>query len=354
MAYLVRSRINVMNDSVKSRQYQKIDRKGAYEGFSGFVEYDKQYHGMKEVVMDQKNLEATSKLEFQPSNDYGEFEIDSRFIDNISYLSGFIINGSGATDTKKQVFVSHGWDHLQIAQPLSSSKSYSNYVKMHEVQKATMSGDIYVFDGEEMVALVGSVKFKAIPRAVIDQLLSPLKGVASSSSRMAAIEDKLVKGSKPLKSKNAIIDDFLALIGEELGVEPSELQDDTTFADLGLDSLMSLSITGRLPEELDLEAIPSSLFTDFPTIGPMKAVIMQLTDTSTDETTTGTTEEEDPATADTDDTEMVEEIPLESAPSNSSFSEAMDGLLAIVCDEVGIDLAELLEVQHFAEAGVDS
>lgn len=301
-----------MNDGVKGRQYQKLDCKGAYEGFSGFVEYDKQYHGMKEVVMDQKNLEATSKLGFEPSNDYGEFEIDPRFIDNISHLSGFILNGSGATDTKKQVYVSHGWDHLQIAQPLSSSKSYRNYVKMHEVQKATMSGDVYIFDGEEMVALVGGVKFKAIPRAVIDQLLPPLKGVASSSSRMAAIKDKPVKDSKPLKKSvpqqkpkatvtkasqkpqapvavpqkqnKAIIDDFLALIGEELGVEPSELQDDTAFADIGLDSLMSLSITGRIREELDLEAIPSSLFTDFPTIGAVKTVIMKLTDNSSDET----------------------------------------------------------------------
>ncbi|KAJ5995510.1 polyketide synthase [Penicillium waksmanii] len=382
LAYLVRSRINVMNDGVKGHQYQKIDRKGAYEGFSGFVEYDKQYHGMKEVVMDQKNLEATSKLEFQPSNDYGEFEIDPRFIDNISHLSGFILNGSGATDTKKQVFVSHGWDHLQIAQPLSSNKSYSNYVKMHEIQKATMSGDVYIFDGEDMVALVGGVKFKAIPRAVVDQLLPPLKGVASSSFRMAAIKDKHVKDSKPVKKSvpqqkpestvtkasqkpqtpvaaaqkqnKAIIDDFLALLGEELGVEPSELQDDTTFADVGLDSLMSLSITGRLREELELEAIPSSLFTDFPTIGPVKAVIMELTDSSSDEATTPTTEDDDPATADADDTESLKEIPLESAPANPSSSEAMDGLLAIVCEEVGIDLAELLEVQQFAEAGVDS
>jgi naphtho-gamma-pyrone polyketide synthase len=379
LAYLIRSRINVMNDGVKDRQYQKLDRKRAYEGFSGFVEYDKQYHGMKEVVMDQKNLEATSKLEFQPSNDYGEFEIDPRFIDNISHLSGFILNGSGATDTKKQVYVSHGWDHLQIAQPLSSSKSYRNYVKMHEVQKATMAGDVYIFDGEEMVALVGGVKFKAIPRAVIDQLLPPLKG---ATSQMAAIKDKPVKDLKPLrkslpqqkpkaavtkasqelqdrvsvlqKQNKAIIDDFLALIGEELGVEPSELQDDTAFADLGLDSLMSLSITGRIREELGLEAVPSSLFTDFATIGPVKAVIMKLTDGSFDETTTATTEEEDPSTADADDTEMDKEIPLASTIADPSFSESMDGLLAIVCEELGMDLAELLEVQHFAEAGVDS
>ncbi|KAJ5379344.1 polyketide synthase [Penicillium cosmopolitanum] len=363
LAYLVRSRINVMNDGVKGHQYQKIDRKQAYESFSGFVEYDKQYHGMKEVVMDQKNLEATSKLEFQPSNDYGEFEIDPRFIDNISHLSGFILNGSGTTDTKKQVYVSHGWDHLQIAQPLSSSKSYSNYVKMHEVQKATMSGDVYIFDGEEMVALVGGVKFKAIPRAVVDQLLPPPKGVTTSSSRKAATKDKPVKDSKPVKE--SVAQQKTKSTVTKVSQKPQaparswawsrrSFKDDTTFADIGLDSLMSLSITGRLREELELEAIPSSLFTDFPTIGPVKAVIMELTDSSSDGTTTPTTDEEGPTTPDADETESLKEIPLESAPANPSSSEAMDGLLTIVCEEIGIDLAELLEVQQFAEAGVDS
>ncbi|GES58867.1 polyketide synthase [Aspergillus terreus] len=365
LAYLVRSRIDVMNNGVKGHQYQKLDRKAAYEGFSGFVEYDKQYHGMKEVIMDQKNLEATSRLEFQPSNDYGEFEIDPRFIDNISHLSGFILNGSGATDTRKQVFVSHGWEHLQIAEPLSSSKSYSNYVKMHEIEKATMAGDVYIFDGEEMVALVGGVKFKAIPRAVINQLLPPVKGSkALEKSAPQQIPKTTASKAKqkpqapvavPQKQNKAIIDDFLALLCEELGVEPSELQDGTAFADIGLDSLMSLSITGRMREELDLEAIPSSVFTDYPTIGQVKALILKLAGTSSDETTTTTAEdEEDPATADADNTEMIGENPLESVSANVSSSEAMDGFLAIVCEEVGVDLEELLEVQNFARAGVDS
>ncbi|KAL4885439.1 polyketide synthase [Aspergillus karnatakaensis] len=373
LAYLIRSRINVLNEGVKSRQYQKLDRKAVYEGFSGFVEYDKQYHGMKEVVMDQKNLEATSRLEFQPSTDYDDFEIDPRFIDNISHLSGFILNGSGATDTKKRVFVSHGWYHMQIAQPLSGRKSYSNYVRMHEVEKATMMGDVYVFDGDEMVALVGGVKFKAIPRAVIDQLLPPLKkGAASTPSRPATIKDKPVPPQKPKptvtkasqepqapvavprKQNTAIIADFLALLVEELGVEPSELQDDTAFADVGLDSLMSLSITGRIREELGLEGIPSSLFTDYPTVGLVKGVILKLAGSSSDVSIAATTEEEESATAEVVEAEVIKEIPRRSAPANPSSSGAIDGLLAIVCEEVGVDLAELLEVQNFAEAGVDS
>lgn len=61
-----------------------------------------------------------------------EFEIDPWIIDDISHLSGFVLNGSGTADTKKQVNVSHGWDHLQIAEPLSNSKSYRNDVKMQE------------------------------------------------------------------------------------------------------------------------------------------------------------------------------------------------------------------------------
>ena len=63
--------------------------------------------------------------------------------------------------------------------------------------------------------------------------------------------------------------------------------------------------------------------------------------TSSDETTTATTEE-DPSMADAGDTEMIKAIPLESAPANPSSNGAMDGLLAIICEEV-----------DFAEAGVD-
>lgn len=62
------------------------------------------------------------------------------------------------------------------------------------------------------------------------------------------------------KKNKAIIDDPLALICEELSVKPSELQDDTVFAEIGLNSLMLLTITGCVHEEVGLEAIPGFLY----------------------------------------------------------------------------------------------
>jgi len=374
LAYLFRSRIDVLTEGAKLGRYKKFNRQLAYEGFSSFVQYDKQYHGMKEVVIDQKNFEATSILEFQVTDEAGDFENNPCFIDNISHLSGYILNGSGAVDNKKQVYISHGWKSLQIAQPLSSRKSYHNYVKMHAGQKQTMLGDVYVFDGDEMVALVGGVKFQAIPRSVINGLLPPINGTASRSSQLVKVSGTNVEDSKSRMPKNSeiamepdstprkashssaaplpqlqkgnkpLIDSFRGIMVDELGLELSELQDGTSFVDIGLDSLMSLSITGRLREELDLETVPSSLFTDYPTVGEAISAILKLG---------GSLAEESAADA-TDLIEEIKGIPIESATLSHSSKDVSDKLLEIIAEELGIGQSELLEMESFADAGIDS
>lgn len=376
LAYLFRSRIDVLAEGAKAGRYQKMNRQLAYEGFSSFVEYDKQYHGMKEVIMDQKNFEATSILEFQSSDEEGDFEMNPHFIDNISHLSGFILNGSGAVDTQKQVYVSHGWKSLQIARPLSSRKSYRNYVKMHAGQKQTMEGDVFVFEGDEMVALIAGVKFQAISRSVIDRLLPPINGATARSSRSPTTAGTLVNGSKPLREPGiltqqdptpmnarrdiaapvrqpqeeyeAIVDGFKGIMAEELGLEPSELQDGASFVALGLDSLMSLSITGRIREELDLEMVPTSLFTDHPTVGEAKSAIIKLAGSLPE----GCTTKAVPATA--DHIEAIEETAIGNATWDHSSEDVFEKLLFIVSEEIGIELSELFEMKDFADAGIDS
>lgn len=371
LAYLFRSRIDVLTGGAKVGRYKSLDRELAYKGFSSFVQYDKQYHGMKEVVIDQKNFEATSTLEFQTTDDAGDFEINPCFIDNISHLSGYILNGSGAVDTNKQVYVSHGWKSLQIAKPLSSRKTYSNYVKMYPGQKQTMFGDVYVFEGDEMVALVGGVKFQAIPRTVIDRLLPPVNGAASTSSQLVKSAETRIEGSKirtpkvsdivthsdsttkkashssaislpqPQKENKSLIDGFKGIMLEELGLESSELQDGTLFVDIGLDSLMSLSITGRIREELGLESVPSSLFTDYPSVAEAISVILKLGGGLAEQTTA-------------DHIEEIKEFPTESATLSHSSDDISSKLWDIVSEEIGIEQAELLEIDLFADAGIDS
>lgn len=59
----------------------------------------------------------------------------------------------------------------------------------------------------------------------------------------------------------------LQIISEETGIAAAEFTDDTCFADVGVDSLLSLMISSRLRDELDVEiSTDDALFTTFSTV----------------------------------------------------------------------------------------
>ena len=383
MAYLFRSRIDVLSQGADVGKYNKVSRMQAYQAFTSLVQYDKKYHGMKEVILDSNNFEATSLIEFQATESDGDFDANPYWIDNITHLSGFVLNGSDGVDSKKQVYISHGWESLQIVRPLSARKSYRNHVKMHQGAKQTMIGDVYVFDGEDMVALVGGVKFQSIPRSLLNKLLPPTHGVAdppdnqkfspmngtaglpktgqSDTKKQSApvlieMPYKSTASASHIQDENGFaIIDFMRIISEELGLGLSELPDEATFADVGLDSLMSLTITGRMREELELD-VPTSLFVDNATIAEAKAAILAL---GGDESDGGTSSESastgSGATSDTTSgDEMTRNTSVASRMTEYTIESTIEKILSIISEELGIEQSELLETSIFAAMGIDS
>ena len=57
----------------------------------------------------------------------------------------------------------------------------------------------------------------------------------------------------PTQGSISIFREALAIIADETGVAEEDLTDEVVFADIGVDSLMSLMLTGRLRDELELE-----------------------------------------------------------------------------------------------------
>ena len=393
LAYLFRSRIDVLNQGADVGKYRKVRREQAYEAFSSLVQYDNKYHGMKEVIIDGKNFEATSLLDFRATESDGDWEANPYWIDNIAHLSGFVLNGNDVVDSSKQVYISHGWDSLQFLCPLTARKSYRNHVKMHQGPKQTMVGDVYVFDGEEMVALVGGVKFQAIPRSLLNKLLPPTNGAAANPKTQApasmngtASHGKDVKPetskvlasgltqiatkptippSQPHDGKSPILNECISIISGELGLELTDLHDGAALADIGLDSLMTLTVTGRIREELDLD-VPTSLFVDNATIGEAKSAIIALAgDTcersvsSESVSTVSTLIEDGPCgkvevNAASDCTEKTQSVPMESGKIERSTESTIKKILSTVSEELGIELSELLGLSNFADMGVDS
>lgn len=380
LSYLFRSRIDVFTQGVASGKYHKIGCTQAYEDFSSLVQYGDKYHGMKEVTIDSKNFEATSLIEFRATESDGDFEANPYWIDNITHLSGFVLNGSDAVDSQKQVYISHGWESLQIVRPLSARRTYRNHVKMHQGPKQTMVGDVYVFDGEEMVALISGVKFQAIPRSLLNRILPPTNGAptftktqplprfkkitgdskAGNSPKSASFERESVNKvitAKSFKDGNASkFNQIIGVVSEELGIEPSELHEKAVFADVGLDSLMSLTITGRIREELEID-IPTSLFVDNETVAAAQSAIHALAGESSDGgvppemVSTGSAMTENPQA---DHEETTQTKSKNNAMTQGSTESITEKILSIISEELGIEMSELVEMDSFADMGVDS
>ena len=65
----------------------------------------------------------------------------------------------------------------------------------------------------------------------------------------------------------------LAIISEESGLAIEDFTDDTSFADSGVDSLLSLVIVSRLRDELEIDMAHESFFMDCPTVGDLRKLI---------------------------------------------------------------------------------
>ena len=385
--YLFHSRMDHLAQGANSGKYKKISREQAYESFSSFVQYGKKYQGMKEIILDSKNFEASSLIEFQANDNDGDFDANPYWIDNIAHLSGFVLNGSDAVDSQKQVYISHGWESLQIVRPLSGRRSYRNHVRMHPGPGKTMVGDVHVFDGDDMVALVAGVKFQAIPRSLLNKLLPPTNGTAhhpklqATASMKDMADHSDVKTSKPEKqlaptskktthkastsvsppqNGNKTVTGFMSIVCEELGLESSELHDGVAFADVGLDSLMSLTVTGRLREEYEID-VPTSFFADKPTIGEAKFAILAqdsgnpegdaLTESASIEcASTGSAATTDPMSG----AQMTRNTSIGTDLCKYPAEDMTEKLLSTVSEELGIEQSQLLEMSDFVDMGVDS
>lgn len=390
--FMVQSQIDILKQKLQTGAAHKVLRGMAYKLFKALVTYDQKYRGMEEVILDGKQTEGTASIQFQTTDADGEFYCSPYWIDSVAHLSGFIVNASDLVDSENSVYISHGWNSIKISKQLSAAKKYRSYVRMQPAPGNLSVGDVYILEGEEVIGLVTGLKFQNIPRRALNIMLPPgNKGSAKSTPASAKaapvkaappparIQAAPVKASKPaikvsklLKppkirapkpSGNTITSRVMKIIAEETDVDMSELVDEAAFENLGVDSLMSLTISAKFREDLDLE-ISSTLFTDYPTVGEMKKFFSQYDGAA-------------PLVDDAEDSDISDEpsdlptpydgaasTPPSSAPSVSGKEvateapEVVEGepslARKIVAQEMGVDISEITDQADLSEMGMDS
>lgn len=288
----------------------KLHRRMAYKLFGMVVEYAERYHGMDHVLVDSEHYEATAQVSFKTHETMGNFFRSPYWIDSLTQLAGFVMNANETVDTSKTVYISNGWESLQNASQLSSHKTYTIYVRMQPDQGTIFSGDLYILDECEVISVATGIKFQAVPRQLLKLLLAPpskgprtrsvpkpddthgrTNGLSSthngSSAHTEPASSSLSSGKfTPISSANTnwsrkqfpdgldssssinglkLSSLVLNVLGEELGIEIQELGGKVNFANIGVDSLMSLTIIGRLRESFGVEFLPT-IFEKYPTV----------------------------------------------------------------------------------------
>jgi iterative type I PKS product template protein len=402
-AFMVQDRIKMLKQKEENGEADKMGRPMAYKLFKALVDYGEKFQGMKTVTLDGEEFEATATIKFNAGPQDGTFNQSPYYIDSVAHISGFIVNSQ--CDPNKECFISHGWQSMRIAEKLDPAKTYRSYVKMQPVagSKGVVAGDVYVFNSEnKVIGLVGGLKFQRLPRAILNTFMKqPGKAAApAKTTAPAPAISKTVPAKSPVKKPTAIeipkakppkkaaapkapkapkvkapaasnmVTKCFDIIAQEIDCDQSELNDGVQWADLGVDSLLSLTISGRLREDLDLE-IESTLFTEFASVGALKKHLASTTSSGPSETNSSESgsesDEELESGITTPDSEefdlkpQTQEVPRTAVKPAQSVpaTQSDDGdLIAIIrqtiAEEMEIDIEEITESTDLSTLGMDS
>ena len=358
-AYLIQSRMDLLFKPGKAASVHRVLKEMIYKQFQTVVTYSQEYQNIDEIFMDCELNETAANIKFQPTAENGKFIYSPYWIDTVGHLAGFVLNASTKTPADT-VFIANGWQSFRIAAPLSHEKAYQGYVRMQPIgTRGVLAGDIYIFEGERIVVLCKGIKFQRMKRNILQSLLST--GQKEAHPPQPLPQKEPVHGSATAKSvtppkqrdHSSMFLKILETIATEIGIEVGEITEDAKISDLGVDSLLTISILGKLRPETGLD-LPSSLFIAYPTIA-------QLRDFFLDKLSPAQS-----STNDDDDDDMLSRTAAKtprSSESNESLSrlaatpaepDSVAVLISIIANEVGVDVTEIKLSTSLVDLGVDS
>ncbi|BCS04847.1 non-reducing polyketide synthase nscA [Aspergillus luchuensis] len=333
ITHLIQGRIDALQHMATENKASTLSKPLAYALFKNVVDYAPRYRGMDRVVI--HDYEAFSDITLTTDR-HGTWHTPPHWIDSVSHLAGLVMNGSDASNTRDFFYVTPGCGSCRMTEPLIPGGKYRNYVRMFPIpDEAHMyAGDLYILREDKIIGVVEQLKFRRVPRLLMDRFFSPNKNAAAHAapapapaaapvlkkqpptptstetvtSKPAKTEQKQVQlqlpsltsaapstassSSSPSSSGVAtptteqeapvadasavtgVAGKCLELIANETGLGVSELTADATFVQLGVDSLMSLVLSEKLRSEMGLE-IKSSLFLECPTVGDLTGWLEQ-------------------------------------------------------------------------------
>ncbi|KAF2109358.1 PKS16 protein [Lophiotrema nucula] len=349
--YLIDGRIERLKFTVDGVSH-RIMGKLVYKLFSTLVNYSERYQGLKKVYLDSEAFEAVGVVKASPAVTGEAFHFSPYWIDSLLHLSGFVLNGSDRTP-EDAVYISHGWKSLRLPTKLDPDRSYQTYVRMQPLEsEQIMAGDVYILEDDSIVGLCVGLKFQKIKKSILGHLLpnrqSPPPKPTAPFALIPARPKTVVRTEVPTSD---LFDQVVAIIADEAGVLRTDVHNDNVeFAEIGIDSLLSLSITTQMRELTGFD-IPTSFFITHPKVADLRNFLIAYE--------SGTSSSVQSDSEDSDDLFERDNISTagtsaENLVLNSTRDLSASVLKRIVAEELGVADSEIQSSTEWTDIGLDS
>ncbi|KAH9242504.1 hypothetical protein K456DRAFT_1820977 [Colletotrichum gloeosporioides 23] len=269
-----------------------------YKMITQLADFDPKYRGLSAVTLNNDTFEAAGMVSFKGLSDNDTWFSNPAYLDAISQLGGFVMNANEGVDLEKEIFVNHGWESMKLLTPkLDPNMTYYSYVKMTEGESKLWMGDVIVFDESyNLVGFVGGVTLQGVPKRLMQYIVNSANkkvsgGIPSAADQRAPTQqaplsptlerhadvapsaaiDAVPQAAADTQNESANMWEVaLTILSEESGIDKGDLAEDVALADLGIDSLLSLVVCGRIRDELDIDLPERALFVECTTVGDVK------------------------------------------------------------------------------------
>ena len=311
--FLVKTRMEQLRDLAATAKAHHLLRPVVYHLFGDYVQCGKEYLSMDEVIVSAGSQDALASVT-APVAPAANCVLNPYLQDGVNALTGFLLNNTIRSNDDQSIFISEGFSESRQWEPLVPGRKYATYASGQDTDASgsTVDGAAYVFDAEtgRLVQMATGVRFQKMKKLTLNHILGVAKPAAAAGSfAFTPAEDRksrdnqssvvrppdttksnpavLVSSLKPLVKANlpapetvsiqdnALIDRLITIVAAEVGIAPEDMADDILFGDIGIDSLMAITVLSTLRNELDLD-LPPTFFMDNESVGTAKQALRML------------------------------------------------------------------------------
>ncbi|KAF7893676.1 uncharacterized protein EAF02_001214 [Botrytis sinoallii] len=375
MQRLVESRVGSLENSKTAHHMTKPL---IYKLFSTLVDYDRSYHALSEISIEENFEDAAATMVLKQDPDLGSFTHSPYIVDALVHLAGLLLNVDPAK-SKTDLYIAGNIGRMSIMGDLLKNQQCTAYATIRErTSKGICLCDVYVFADTNLVAISTDIKFQRLSRDIFSMMLgkeqsfdpcpAPRKtrflhkdkeDAASSvgDSSENSWVPTLVSNTSSQTSVEALDLSSILLdtVAAKTGVSLLEMKDNSSFADVGIDSQMSISIIADFRERTGVE-LPAAFFSNFPTVVEAKGELGSVSETIPipPSKSTAKQEQRQNLAAKRQRSSSQTQAQNNKKSKNTSETSQSTALFKIVAAELGLDITELTPSTEFAEIGVDS